>query len=483
MACRMDGLSEHPFDGSALPGRHVAPVGITASQGLLRDKLETLGLIAGQTLSPTRNLGNRCGRIGDAGQPPNQLPAEGPRLPPAALAPAATLRIRPIRAGGTSYSAMNATTITCPHCGLEIALSDALNEQFRHENEARLAALAAAAQQQARADVALERQLLESQLAEERKKREEAQLAELELRKEKGALEERRRELDLEVARRIDSERQRWEKGVRRGLAEEQGLKLKEKDKLIDELRQALDEAKRKSEQGLTERQGEVLELDVQAELERRFPQDVIAAVGKGVRGADLLHEVRDHALRLCGTIVWETKNTKHWQPGWLDKLKQDQRAIGANLAVIVSSALPDGLVEFGHIDGVWVAGLRAWPALAVALRQQLMQVAFAHAAAEGKHEKMECLYRYLAGDQFKNRIEAMLEAFTALQSQLNRERTAMERIWKEREKQIERVIANIADMHGEVRGILGASVPAIPALELEAIAGRVGDADGAIMT
>jgi hypothetical protein len=276
------------------------------------------------------------------------------------------------------------------------------------------------------------------------------------------------------VARRVDGEKGRWEEILRRGFFEQQDLKLKEKDKLIDELRRSLDDAKRKSEQGSQQRQGEVLEIDVQAELERRFPQDVILAVAKGARGADLVHEVRDQALRACGTIVWETKNTRHWHPGWVDKLKDDQRAIGGNLAVIVSTALPDGIVEFGRIDGVWVAGLRAWPALALALREQLIEVAFAHAADDGKHEKMEFLYRYLAGDQFRRRIEATVEAFTALQTGLNRERTAMERIWKEREKQIERVLANTAGMYGEVRGIVGSSLPVVPALELEAVAGRL---------
>jgi hypothetical protein len=368
---------------------------------------------------------------------------------------------------------MNTTLITCPHCGAAIPLSEAFEEQFRHENEVRLAAVAAQAEQKARADTALEKEFLAGQLAEERRKREEAQRAELALRQEKSALEARARELDLEVARRVDGEKGRW--------AAQQDLKLKEKDKLIEDLRQALDDAKRKSEQGSQERQGEVLEIDVETELRHRFPHDVVAPVRKGMRGADLVHEVRDAGLSTCGTIVWELKNTRHWQPAWLDKVKADQRAIGANLAVIVTTSLPDGIVEFGRIDGVWVAGLRAWPALALALREQLVQVGFAHTAAQGKHEKMECLYHYLAGDQFKSRIEAMVEAFTALRHGLDGERRAMERIWREREKQIERVIANTAGLYGEVRGIVGASVPSVPALELDAVAGRLEDATAEI--
>ncbi len=369
---------------------------------------------------------------------------------------------------------MNTAMITCPNCGTEIPLNEALNEQYRHQNEARLKLLAGQAEEKARADFALEKQLLEGQLADERRKREASQQAELELRKQKGALEDRARELDLEVARRLDDEKQRWEEATRNRFAEQQDLKLKEKDKLIDDLRKALEEARRKSEQGSQERQGEVLEIDIEAELARRFPQDAILPVAKGARGADLVHEVRDRALRVCGTIVWEIKNTRHWQPAWIDKLKADQRAIGANLAVLVSTALPDSVVEFGRLDGVWVTGLRAWPALA--LREQLIEVAFAHAAAEGKNEKMELLYHYLAGDQFRRRIEATVEAFTALQRGLDGERRAMERIWKEREKQIDRVLANTAGMYGEVRGILGTSVPPVPALELDAAAERLED-------
>jgi hypothetical protein len=297
------------------------------------------------------------------------------------------------------------------------------------------------------------------------------------LRKEKSAPEDRARELDLEVARRVDSEKRQLEEALRRDFAEHQDLKLKEKDKLIDNLRRSLEEARRKSVQGSQERQGEVLEIDIKTELERRFPHDLVSSVPKGMRGADLIHAVRNASLRACGTIVWEAKNTRHWQAGWLDKLKEDQRAIGASLAVIVSMALPDGIVEFGRIDGVWVAGLRAWPALALALREQLIQVGFAHVAARGKNEKMECLYHYLAGDQFKSRIEAMVEAFTALRSGLDGERRAMERLWKEREKQIERVLVNTAGLYGEVRGIVGASVPSVPALELDSIDGHLVDA------
>ncbi len=258
------------------------------------------------------------------------------------------------------------------------------------------------------------------------------------------------------------------ETGIRKAAAEEQDLRLKEKEKQIADLRQALDDAKRRSELGSQELQGEVLELDIQAALERQFPQDRIEPVLKGARGADILQRVRNERLEDCGLICWETKNAKNWAPAWIDKLKQDQRAAGAAVAVLVSVALPDGIEGFGRIDGVWVAGLRAWPALGVALREQLIQVAYARAASAGKGEKMELLYQYLSGDEFRQRVEAIVEAFSAMQGQIQRERRAMEKQWAEREKQIQRVIGGTSAMYGALQGIVGGVLAVIPALELD---------------
>jgi hypothetical protein len=382
---------------------------------------------------------------------------------------------------------MTETVLTCPNCGHAIALTEALTAQLRGqleaglhtEHEAKLRQAIAEAEARTKATTREEEaetrertekelKFLQEQLAEQQRKTREAQQAELALRKVKAELEERGRELDLEVARRLDAEKTRLEDAIRKSVGDEQSLKLKEKDKQIDDLRKLLDEAKRKSEQGSQQMQGEVLEVDIQAALEREFPWDAIQPVPQGITGADLIQEVRNGQGQSCGRIVWETKNTKHWQPHWLGKLRDDTRAVHGNLSVLVSVVLPPDMHEFGMVDGVWVASPRAWPALALALREQLVQVAFAHAAGEGKSEKMEVLYRYLAGDQFRAKVQGIVEAFTALQDQLQRERRAMERIWKEREKQIERVILNTVGMYGEMRGIVGASLPEIPALTLE---------------
>lgn len=350
-------------------------------------------------------------------------------------------------------------------------------EQIRSEVEARLKkeeqqrieAAVAQTEQRIKQQGAGELELLRRQLTEQQAKVQAAQQAELELRKKAGELEQRQREMDLEIARRLDAEKQALEVAIRKTAGEEQALKLREKEKQIEDLRKALDEAKRKSDQGSQELQGEVLELDIQAALVQKFPFDRIEPVPKGVAGADLIHTVHNSLGQPCGKIIWETKNTRNWSGAWIGKLKDDQRATGCNLAILVSAALPDQVREFDSVDGVWVASLRVWPALACALREQLLQVAFAHAANQGKNEKIEAIYRYLAGDQFRQKVQGIVEAFTALQDQLARERRAMEKLWKEREKQIDRVITNTVGMYGEMSGILGASMPEIPALTLEA--------------
>ncbi|MFM1891321.1 MAG: hypothetical protein RLZ44_398, partial [Pseudomonadota bacterium] len=351
----------------------------------------------------------------------------------------------------------------------EERLRQELGAQFEQEAKARLDAELQQAEARAQAKWQGEFELLKTELATQRQRTAEAQAAELQLRQEKQALEERARTLDLEVARKLDAERTRIEETVRKAVGDEQTLKLREKEKQIEDLRKALEDAKRRSELGSQELQGEVLELDIQAALEQQFPQDRIEPVLKGARGADIVQWVRNERLDDCGAIVWETKNTKHWQPAWLDKLKQDLRNSGGNVAVLVSVALPEGVRGFGRIDGVWVSDLASWPALAVALRDQLIQVAFVRAASQGKNEKMELLYQYLSGDEFRQRVETIVEAFEAMQAQIQKERRAMEKHWAEREKQIQRVIGSTSGMYGALQGIVGAGLPPIAALEFDA--------------
>jgi len=296
----------------------------------------------------------------------------------------------------------------------------------------------------------------------------EARTREIALLKEKAVLEEKRKDMELDYQRKLTEERQQLEKQLIEKYAGEADLKLKERDKQIEDLRKSLAEAKRKSEQGSMETQGEALELDLEANLNSHFPHDEIAPVPKGIRGADVIQTVHNESMVDCGSIIWETKNTKAWNSAWVDKLKDDQRAIGANLAVLVSRELPEGIKTFAHVDGVWVVSLASYIPLAMALRQQLVQVTFARSASEGKSEKMEMVYEYLSGDAFRHKVEAIVETFVGMQEQLNKEKRAYARLWKEREKQIERIIENTAGMYGDVRGLIGSAVPEIQALTLE---------------
>jgi hypothetical protein len=340
--------------------------------------------------------------------------------------------------------------------------------RLRREAETQLKLRIAEAEKCARAEAALENQSLEARLKEERAKLEVAQQAELTLRQQAEEVETRAREIDLELARRVDVKKTEWEQGLRQSLSAEQELKVKEKEKQIDDMKKVIDDLKRKSEQGSQEMQGEVLEIDIQSALERQFPHDHIRPVPKGMSGADLIQEVRDDAAHPCGNMIWEVKNTKHWQAAWLDKLKADQREAAATIAILVTMALPEGVRGFARINGVWVTDLAHYPMLAVALREQLQQVAFARAAGQGKNEKMEMLYQYLAGDEFRHRVEAIVEAFSSLREQLDKERRAMTRHWAEREKQLERVIMSTTGMYGSLQGIIGKQLPVIPALELD---------------
>ena len=291
---------------------------------------------------------------------------------------------------------------------------------------------------------------------------------ELKLRKEQRKLKEAAESLELEVARKLDEEREKIRGEAEKKVAEEHRLKDLEKEKVINDLKASLADMKRKAEQGSMETQGEVLEQDFEAQLKSFFVHDDIKPVPKGIRGADLVQTVRTTMGAECGVLLWETKNTKAWSGAWIPKLKDDMIEVRASIAILVSVVLPDDIKRFGQVDGVWVSDPLSAIPLAAALREQLLAVGRERIASIGKSEKMEALYQYLAGVEFKQKIEGIVEAFTSLQDQLNRERRAMERHWKQREKEIERVVKNTVGLYGDMQGIIGGQIPAIPALELD---------------
>ncbi|MCP4646925.1 MAG: DUF2130 domain-containing protein [bacterium] len=280
-------------------------------------------------------------------------------------------------------------------------------------------------------------------------------------------MEEGKKALELDVARKLDAERGKIKQETLEQFSEQHRLKDAEREKTIKDLQQALEEAQRKASQGSMQLQGEVLELDLEEILKSTFPFDYIQEVPKGIRGADVIQNVYDSTQKPCGVILWEAKRTKSWSDAWLQKLKDDQRELGADVAVLITEVMPKNLETFGLLEGVWVVSHNFAMALAVALRHQLMEVAFARQGAVGKDEKMEMIYEYLSGPEFRQRIEAIVETFTLMNSQLEKEKRAMARIWKEREKHIQRITNSTVQMYGSMRGIIGASLPEVELLEL----------------
>ena len=201
--------------------------------------------------------------------------------------------------------------------------------------------------------------------------------------------------------------------------------------------------------------------------FEVNFPFDLIEPVNPGIKGADVLQKVHSPTGQECGTLVWESKNTKNWNDKWISKLKDDQRQIKAAAAILVSVVLPDVISHFGSVEGVWVTDFHSAVGVATILRESLIQVSVARHAAEGKNEKMEMLYSYLSGTDFKQRVEPIVKSFIAMRDDLEREKRAMESAWSKREKQIQKVVRSVAGMYGDMQGIIGGTLPKIDYLEL----------------
>ena len=370
--------------------------------------------------------------------------------------------------------------IRCPACGKEFELSEALTghlrTHLRQELEAETAVRLKQETERIEKDVresvkaSYEVELKDRSAALEASKKAlaDAQQQELQLRKQHRELIQTPESMEVEIARTLDAEREKIRAYALEKFAEDHNLKDREKDKMIGDLRRSLDEAKRKAEQGSMEIQGEVLELNLEEDLQSAFPGDRIEPVPKGIRGADVLQRVIGAGGAECGTIVWETKNTKSWSEAWVQKLKDDQVAVGGRLAVLVTRSLPADVPQFGMRDGLWISDWRSALGLASALRQQLEELAFEKRASVGKNEKMESLYHYLSGPDFRHKVTAVVETFNTMHDQLHRERRAMEKNWKEREKQIQRVTLNMSGLYGDIRGIAGAAIPDLEILELE---------------
>lgn len=334
--------------------------------------------------------------------------------------------------------------------------------------------LAKAADKNAADAFAARLQAVEQELAEKQAKLTESEDAELALRKERRVLEDERRRLELEIERRLQDERLRIREATQREEQETYRLKLAEKDKILADLRTQVEELRRKSDQGSQQLQGEVQALEVEAVLRAAFPNDGIEGVPKGCPGGDVVHSVVAPSGAQCGTILWESKRTKRWSDDWLAKNREDQRLVGAQIGVIVTTAMPKGFDGFDWVEGGWVAGMRWMRPLAVALRQAVIEVAMAKIAAQGREGKMERTYGYVTGSHFRQRVSAMVEACMAMQRDLDAEKRAMARQWAKRQRRLELLMTGTAGMYGDLQGIVGHSMPEVEGLNLLLLEGEV---------
>lgn len=315
--------------------------------------------------------------------------------------------------------------------------------------------------------------LLQESDKEKEEKLKEARKKELEFLQKEQALKTREEEMELLLQRQLLEERERLKEQLmkeesEKSILKEQEflLKLKEKDKQIEDQKKLVEEMRRKSEQGSMQLQGEVQELMLESLLQTTFPFDKIEEVGKGVRGADCIQTVRNQFGNEAGKIIYESKRTKDFQNDWIEKLKNDMRNLGAEVAIIVTQALPKDMDRFGEKDGVYICTFNEVRSVALLLRNALLKIADAKKSQENKGDKMVMLYDYLIGSEFSEQWKAIREGFMTMKISIQKERDAMEKLWKAREKQLEKVLLNAAHIKGSIEGIAGADAVNLNLLE-----------------
>ena len=357
----------------------------------------------------------------------------------------------------------------------ELALArQQVEERVRHRLEAERAQLVATEAKKAKEAVAAELHAnaveaaeLRGILAANNAKLAEAQQAQAELLRRQRTLDEEKRELDLTIEKRVQASVVDIQVKARKEADEAARLRVLEKDQTIESMARTIEELKRKAEQGSQQSQGEVLELELEELLRGRFPTDMIEPVGKGELGADVVQQVNGSVGQAAGIILWESKRTKAWSDGWLAKLRDDQRRCGADVALIISQALPKHVQHFDLIDGVWVAHPSCAIPVAIALRQALIEVNSLRLIQHGQQTKMEQIYHYLTGMKFRQRVEAVVEKFNDMREDLDKERKFMGRQWAKRETQISSVIESTVGLVGDLQAIAGKAMPEIPSLDM----------------
>ncbi|KOF02268.1 Caldesmon [Roseivirga seohaensis subsp. aquiponti] len=409
----------------------------------------------------------------------------------------------------------NNNQIKCPNCGTSIDVQDILAHQLEDEIKQKYQAQLAQEKQRYQSEVEtlnkakeefeqkkkeaneLFKERLDKQLREERKAMEEKLKHQLqaeqldqfetlqkelnekseqikELNRTKAEIEKLKREkselkeiAEAEAQKNLNATLIAEREKIRKVEEEKNEMRFKEMQKQLEDQKKLTEEMKRKQEQGSMQLQGEVQELAIEEWLMGQFPLDSIEEIKKGARGGDCIQVVNTRARQNCGTIYYESKRTKDFQPSWIEKFKADIRERGANIGVLVTEVMPAGMDRMGLRDGIWICNYDEFKGLCAVLRESIVQLSMAVSSQENKGDKMHMLYDFLTSNTFRMQVEAIVEGFTSMKNGLDSEKRAMQRIWKEREKQIDKVVTNTIDMYGSIKGIAGNAIQSVKALEL----------------
>jgi hypothetical protein len=391
-----------------------------------------------------------------------------------------------------------ATQIKCPNCGNQFEPNDAIREEVEKELRSKAAdwqkkkneefqlkleeerkniqqGLEEVIRKSLASDFENQLKLLQQSNKENEEKLKLARQKEMEFLDKMQELKTKEEELELSIKRKLNEEREKLSLEIRdiekqklEQVESEFRLKLAEKEKQLEDQRKLTEEMKRKQEQGSMQLQGEAQELLLEYILRENFTYDTVEEVGKGIEGADCILIVRNNRGDECGKIIFESKRTKTWSNSWIDKLKTDQRSTQAELAILVSQVFPKDMNCFGEKDSVWICSFKEVIAVTSALRTVIIRVAEVRKNEENKGDKMQLLYSFLTGIEFRQQIESIVEGFIALKDSITREKVQMEKNWKEREKQLDKVLANTSGLYGSIKGIAGASIGNIPLLDSE---------------
>lgn len=341
------------------------------------------------------------------------------------------------------------------------------NELFQQRLDKKLAELQKNESEKAAEKVALQMDALEKEAQEKSILLLELQKKEVAFMQQQKLMEEEREKRELELQKKLLEKQDEIEQKVK--LKERESFELKEREyqKKIDDQMKLVEEMKRKSEQGSMQLQGEVQELAIEDWLRNNFSLDTVDEIKKGAAGGDCLQTINTREALNCGKIYYESKRTKAFQPTWIEKLKKDMRTAGADIGVIVTQVLPKNMERLGQVEGIWVCTLDEFKGLSFVLRELLVKLHQSVSSQENKGDKMHMLYQYLTGNEFRMQLEAIIEGFTALKSGIEKEKRAMHTIWKQREKQLEKVLMSTTDFYGSIKGIAGNAIPSVEQLEL----------------